>query len=274
MKTIEIMGGLGNQLFQIFTLLAFSYDFDEPIFFSEENLRHGWRKTTYWNTFLTGLMPFLRKNENTTFIMREPGFNYTPIPQVKNKNFKLFGYFQSYKYFDSWKDEIFNLIRLEHKKNGVKNKLQIPFENTVSLHFRIGDYKKIQDHHPIMPNKYYFDALTELSNKTNKKDWNIMYVCEEEDLSVVSERIKEFERIFPSMTFERLDGKLQDWEQMLAMSLCRHHVIANSSFSWFGAYFNTSQDKLVFYPSVWFGPSQGYKNMCDMFIPTWFEIKV
>jgi FkbM family methyltransferase len=48
---------------------------------------------------------------------------------------------------------------------------------------------------------------------------------------------------------------LADWEEMLLMSCCDHHIIANSTFSWWGAYLNDSAVKIVCYPSVWFGPA-------------------
>jgi hypothetical protein len=58
---------------------------------------------------------------------------------------------------------------------------------------------------------------------------------------------------FSLFKFERGNKELSDWEQMLLMSCCHHNIIANSSFSWWSAYFNFWEDKIVCYPSVWFG---------------------
>ena len=55
---------------------------------------------------------------------------------------------------------------------------------------------------------------------------------------------------------------------MIKMSGCQHNIIANSSFSWWGAYFNDNKGN-VYYPNKWFGPSQGYKCMNDLFPPNW-----
>ena len=62
---------------------------------------------------------------------------------------------------------------------------------------------------------------------------------------------------------------MSDWEEMLAMSLCNHNIIANSTFSWWGAYFNSNEDKIVCYPSVWFGPELKNNNTVDLFPEEW-----
>ena len=112
-------------------------------------------------------------------------------------------------------------------------------------------------------------------HQSGKKDWNVLYVCEEEDILSVNKTINALGVIFPLMTFLKLDGNhLDDWEQMLAMSICRHQIIANSTFSWFGAYFNTRPTKNVYYPNTWFGPAQGTKNMNDLCPDEWHKIIV
>ena len=52
------------------------------------------------------------------------------------------------------------------------------------------------------------------------------------------------------------------------MSVCKHNIIANSSFSWWGAYLNQYKPN-VYYPKVWLGPAQGDKKMDDLFPPSW-----
>jgi hypothetical protein len=273
MITIELMGGLGNQLFQVFTLIGYSLQSKLPFYFQDKHLSIGWRKKMYWDTLLSSFRPSLI-NTQTNLVWRESNFHYTQIPFLGYKdNIKLLGYFQSYKYFDEYKKEIFEWMDVESKKQLIRQKINLPDEeNTVSMHFRIGDYKKIQEHHPILSLKYYETALYLLRKQSGKKEWTVLYVCEEEDITEVEETIFKLREIFPNMTFIKLDGGLDDWEQMLAMSICRHHIIANSTFSWFGAYFNTSLTKLVYYPSKWFGPAQGTKNMNDLCPNEWQKI--
>ena len=68
------------------------------------------------------------------------------------------------------------------------------------------------------------------------------------------------------------DNTLADWEQMLLMSCCRHNIIANSSYSWWAAYLNTNPDKIVCYPSAWFGPTIGH-DTSDLCPPEWKQFQ-
>ena len=70
---------------------------------------------------------------------------------------------------------------------------------------------------------------------------------------------------FKELTFMKVPGELDDWEQMLLMSLCKHHIIANSTFSWWGAYFSRGGG-MVYYPNKWFGSALGEKKMKDLFL--------
>jgi hypothetical protein len=277
MLTIELMGGLGNQLFQIFAVIGYSLHNRTPFFFEDKEMSIGWRKKKYWETLLSSLKLYLKPTaKNLNAVWRENHFHYAKIPYLGMQDTKLLGYFQSYKYFDEYKKEIFELIDLKAKKESVRQKINLADEeNTVSIHFRIGDYKTLQAHHPILSLKYYETALYLLMNQSGKRDWNVLYVCEEEDIDMVNAKIKKLREGFPKMTFTKLDGaQLDDWEQMLAMSICRHQIIANSTFSWFGAYFNTHPTKLVYYPNIWFGPAQGTKNLNDLCPDEWQKIIV
>jgi hypothetical protein len=98
-----------------------------------------------------------------------------------------------------------------------------------------------------------------------------MYFCEDVDISDVNEVISYLSKIFTKLEFIRGENNLEDWEQMLLMSCCHHNIIANSSFSWWSAYFNSWEDKIVCYPSVWFGPSV-QKNTKDLCPPNWTKI--
>jgi hypothetical protein len=146
------------------------------------------------------------------------------------------------------------------------------------MHFRLGDYKKIQDFHPIMSIEYYINALNSVlnqrptNNSVNNPIRTVLYFCEDDDFECVSEKIKELSRNFPRMTFERRSVLEEDWEEIIAMSLCRHNIIANSSFSYFGAYFNTQADVQVYYPSVWLGPAFATKDTTQMCPPHWIKV--
>ena len=280
--TIEIMGGLGNQLFQLFTLISHSIRTKRAFYFENKPITHGQRKKNYWDTLLLNkLKIFIKPIASTgTIIYNEPVFHYTTLPWFnREQTIKLFGYFQSYKYFEEHKELIFRLINLKESQQHIREKVAptTEFDKIVSLHFRLGDYKYQQQNHPVMSVEYYEKALEQLITHTPiKKEWFILYFCEENDIVDVNEkinRLKQNEK-FKELTFIKAPSFLDDWEQLLLMSLCKHHIIANSTFSWWGAYFAEGEDKLVYYPSKWFGQAMGLKNMDDMFIPRWKKINI
>lgn len=273
MITTEVMGGFGNQLFQIFNLISYSLT-HKIAFFFENKKTSRIDRPYYWNNFFISLRPFLRvgSNEGNLSLYKEPNFRYNKIQSFKeiNQNFKFFGYFQSYKYFQDKQDEIYRFIKLNEQVEMFKN--EYDYSNFVSLHFRVGDYVNLQQHHPVMKSTYYIKALKSLIKCTKNDKWTILFFCEEGDIVYVNSQIDIIKQELPNLTFEKIDSKYADWQQVLVMSLCQHNIIANSSFSWWGAYFNKNVDKQVYYPSLWFGPAQGNKNTDDLFPPEWTKI--
>ena len=286
MLTCKLQGGLGNQLFQIFTTIFYSLKYTKPFFFlNNHQLGNGENgstiRYTYWESLLSNLKPFLKNmNEIPQLIfIKEKSFNYEDISEnfSTNTGIMLVGYFQSPLYFDRYKHMICKLIKLEQKTVLVKNKVKIDFDNisTISLHFRLGDYKNLQDFHPILSEKYYSNSISlildELSSNRIYKQTQIIYFCEDQDLEDVDKTIKNLKDLFPSVKFNRANPLLEDWEQMLLMSLCSHNIIANSTFSWWGAYLNNNKEKLVCYPEEWFG-SKAEHDTSDLFPDDWIKI--
>ena len=74
------------------------------------------------------------------------------------------------------------------------------------------------------------------------------------------------------MKFIKADDKAVDWQQLLLMSCCQHNIIANSTFSWWGAYFNENKNKIVCYPDVWFGSKLAHNDTKDLFLDSWDKI--
>lgn len=282
MLTIHLMGGLGNQLFQIVTTIATALENGVAFRFPySEQLTTGKVRPTYWDTIFKSIRPFAI-NINLATIPRivEPEFHYTPIPPI-NQSLHLYGYFQSPRYFEAQFEKICRLLRIADQRAAVRTEfaelLTAPsLAETVSLHFRLGDYKALAHYHPIMPPTYYKAALAKLPAD---KPYRVLYFCEAEDNADVAATIEDISKTFPYMTFVKVPDEVCDWKQMFLMSLCDHHVIANSSFSWWGAYFGwalakADGHKQVFYPSRWFGPAAGNKIMKDLFPAGWTRIRV
>lgn len=308
MITSHIMGGLGNQLFQIFTVISLSIDNRTNFCFSNKEKLCS-KRSAYWNSFFLSLRPYLISEEflNSSFIpnchfIREQCFNYVNYNEIvsnilinASKNIYLCGYFQSYKYFEKNYQQIYDLLNINQYKynllekiscfNILKNPLNLQnnfifendlrlYENVISMHFRLGDYKQLQNFYPLMKTEYYINCLNYLSSQLiNFNSYKILYFCENnlEDTMISLKIINDIQKKYPNVEFIRQTG-LEDYEEMLLMSLCKHNIIPNSSFSWWGAYFNNNKDKIVMYPSIWFGKDLEHNNVCDLFPENWVKI--
>jgi hypothetical protein len=294
-----LMGGLGNQLFQIFMTISLSIDTNKPFFFPDKEKLSSTRHT-YWNSFLSQLNPFLQTElfikDNVSKIINEEGFEYQEynLELIKTKNVLFYGYFQSYKFFEKNYRTIYNLINVDKYKNELiykirqvnvlKNITELMttdddlniYDKTISMHFRLGDYKNIQNCHPLMTLTYYSNCLKYLNKSgIDLREYKILYFCENNlsDIRDVITIINDLQLEYPYLEFVRQTG-LEDYEEMLLMSLCKHNIIANSTFSWWGAYFNNKEDKIVLYPNIWFGPILSNKNIKDLHPPSWIQISV
>jgi len=125
---------------------------------------------------------------------------------------------------------------------------------TVSLHIRRGDYLRTQDHHPVCSLDYYMDALSKFRDKEYK------FIVFSDDVDWCRNNFNE--------DFIFTEGNT-DYEDMWLMSLCDHNIIANSSFSWWGAWLNDNPNKRVIAPKKWFGPSYSNWKLDDLFCNDW-----
>jgi len=280
-----LMGGLGNQLFQIFATLAYCIRYRKKMILPYSTiLSTGISRPTYWDTFLSNFKRYTTFNANNNYtnedlyqfpMLKEQSHNYKEIPFVPT-NFLLNGYFQSFKYFRDVETEIFSIMNLQQQKTNVRNEFAYLFsENTttISMHFRLGDYKQKQDYHPIIPYRYYELSLLHIIMNTDLlKPITVIYFCEEEDNKIVGAIINKLKNELTAITFVKANDQIEDWKQLLIMSSCHHNIIANSSFSWWGAYFNQNKDKVVCYPKMWFGPA-AKNDVSDMFPSDWNKIE-
>jgi hypothetical protein len=203
----------------------------------------------------------------------------------------LKGDFQSYKYFEAEKLTLFSFFQLSKWQDGVRQeypalfestKSTAPFESidslvTVSMHFRRGDYKNLQHIHPLMPCEYYTKALGHIIDVADKypvDERRIRTLCffEEEDQDDILAFVQQLALQFPTVEFKTIDFSICDWKQMLLMSCYDHNIIANSTFSWWGGYFNQNPKKIVCYPALWFGSSYRASTN-DLFPTSWHKIE-
>lgn len=270
MISTELMGGLGNQLFQIFNVLAYSLRYKKEVIFPKDK-SDSQKRPDYWQSFFKSIGYLVGDESVRMKVLREPSFEFNGLGYIE-EDFMFYGYFQSYKYFEDQQDSIYKLIRIDKHKQNVIEKVNMVMDNTVSIHFRLGDYKGLSEYHPILTIDYYIKALLTIIQKTKNKNLKVIYFFEQEDVDQVNTIIDTLKTKMPSINFTPVLSDLLDYEQMIFMSLCQHNIIANSSFSWWGAYLNNNPNKIVCYPSVWFGPKFSDKNTKDLCPNYWNKI--
>jgi hypothetical protein len=306
------MGGLGNQLFQIFNTIAAALRNRDTFFFMNYEVlpgNPGHPRYTHWNTLLRGLRKYLTPSNNVTDKMfqslprwDEIGFQYTPVPTdtVKyTKPLRLHGYFQSDQYFKDKYAEICHMIQLSQQQTWIKNIYgneewsdHYPGSQTkqrilVSMHFRIGDSVQNLHIHPVMSLDYYYNAISHIVTATTTatpipESYSFLIFYEPCDRAIVEKNIALLKQQCShdktgvtygrDIQFHMVRNTIADWQQMLLMSVCDHNIIPNSTFSWWGAYFNANPAKIVCYPNIWFGPGVSHDTR-DLWPETWVKVE-
>lgn len=280
------MGGLGNQMFQIFTALGHMFKHDYVLALEEQSVLPNASttdRTVYWDSMFRTLIPFRRVGTISLPLYHEPAFHFNEIPN--NDNIQLHGYFQSPRYFEGEIDKIIALLDITSMRDRLAVTEQGRAVNgTTGIHFRFGDYVKLQEHHPLMTKEYYLDALEYILLKEPETK-AVTYFCEDQDLVRVTEIIDHLKQGLGirQLTFSRCEAD-EDQDEMLLFSLCKNHILANSTFGWWSAYLagacsvgsvgsvGSEATQIVCYPSVWFGPAKGPTNTDDLFPDTWIKI--
>lgn len=285
MITCNLMGGLGNQIFQIFATISYAIKSRNRFQFLNLTTLGGGSTTvryTFWETFFSNMKPFLISElPQPIHVIREKEFTYNELSvhEIENRNVMIYGYFQSYKYFEETYSIIYRLLNIDKMKKDLLNNINLSspeyldLENTISMHFRIGDYKQLQHVHPLTTYDYYERSLLYMQILKPNVNFRVLYFCEDCDIDDVLIIINKLITNYPIYTFTRGTNTLEDWQQMLLMSCCHHNIIANSSFSWWSAYLNSNSDKIVCYPSVWFGQAANNdtRDLCPI---NWVKINV
>lgn len=252
-------GRMGNQMFQYATLFAIAktrkYKFGIPLKNKSDN--------PYLNLCLDEAFPYLSAEDSSTVInlhrAQERNFEYNAGIFGIPDNTDILGYFQSEKYFVDYRNDL--LKEFAFNEDVYRKALDIRSitkEPVISVHLRLGDYKKLSDKHPVCTLEYYKEALSKLP-----EDLLIVAFSDEPDLA---------KSLFDSLERKYFITESNDQNvDMCAMSLCNYHIIANSSFSWWGAWL--SESKKVIAPSKWFGDAPGMpRNWSDIYCKDWIII--
>lgn len=288
-------GGLGNQMFQYALARILAQKNNAAVlldtsFFDqiEKRLGHTPRKfelavfNNYYGFASIDDIFFFKQLSFFNKIKRELGLNYPKMYREPSFRFdeKVFtiqtpvylrGFFQSYKYFIGYENFIrqlfvFPLDSLDEKNKNVMG--TIKSTNAISIHIRRGDYVNdatTQQYHGNCSLDYYLKAISLLTEKNEA--FTLFFFSDD------SEWVKEQFRDLPySKEFIDHNTGEHSWKDIFLMSLCKHNIIANSSFSWWAAWLNVNPDKKVIAPKKWFAKSEEELNTSDLVPPEWIRL--
>ena len=203
------------------------------------------------------------------FHFNEQLFNECP------DNVNLDGYFQSEKYFKNVEKEIReDFIFQDEILNPGKEMIDsLGDGRKIFLHIRIGDpklqwaYVNLQSAHPLQTWDYYAKALSEFPSDIPVIVFSdVIEWCREQEF------FKPDRFILSESTDEFSDGQRVPWTDLCLMSLCTDAIIANSSFSWWGAWLMENEDKKVIAPKKWFGKQFAHYDMSNLIPEGWIEV--
>ncbi|MFO0955413.1 MAG: alpha-1,2-fucosyltransferase [Candidatus Saccharibacteria bacterium] len=273
------MGGLGNQMFQYAAARSLAVRRGTSVCLDLSWFSSGFDENTTPRSYELDCFNLDRqtvKLDKNSFASRlgvnfsrqytEPHFHYDKNFSNLPKRSILEGYFQSEKYFHEVRDMLLADFEWQHDPLG-KNKSLVRniSENnrSVAIHVRRGDYvsnASAADFHGLTDKAYYTSAVKKIMKII--PDANL-YVFSD-DPSWCRKNLK-----FSQKTIYISHNKTGS-EDMRLMKLCRHNIIANSSFSWWGAWLNQNPNKIVIAPKKWFLHSES--NTKDVIPNKWIQI--
>jgi hypothetical protein len=275
MIVIKIKGGLGNQMFQYAVAKAYALEKNRPflldtsIFESYKlhnyGLHHFAMQPTFFKPFTKWQLK-LKKLVGKVVYFNEDNyafnFNANLFGLPSNLLF-LEGYFQTERYFLKYENEIradFEII--SPLKQQTKDTIAyMQTVNAVSIHFRRGDYIG-NAVHETDKTEYYQEAMKIIESKIE----NPVYFLFSDDMPWVKEN---FTTNFETHYIDFNDAAT-NFEDIKLMSSCKHNIMANSSFSWWGAWLNPNKNKTVIAPKLWFNNET--VNTSDVIPENWIKL--
>jgi hypothetical protein len=276
MIIVRLRGGLGNQLFQYAAGRSLSLHHDVDLRFDLYTYRKHPYRTFELSKFLipaveatraevhrfTGSNPvirYLNKRSNYFYCPRvcaQPHYHFFEDFFTLPPDIYLSGYWQSEKYFSEVsniiRNEVQPLVALDVRNLALQNRLKT--QESVSVHVRRGDYVSSTAYGSFFGalEKSYYDQAIEIIKKRVAMPTFYFF---SDDLAWCRDNFQHLQAEF----IDHNTG-VDSYKDLLLMSSCSHNIIANSTFSWWGAWLNQNPRKNVIAPARWFRSSYQTKK--------------
>ncbi len=270
---VNIIGGLGNQLFQYALGYSLARKHSGELFLDLTGFEHYKVRNFELDNF--NIKYQIAPNELTDKLKVKKIFNKTHIKEKclnfnknilrLNRDVYLNGYWQTEKYFDKYKDEIRSMYTFKNfdfvKNNELLN--EIKSTNSISVHVRLCDYVNNPEYAKIFfvcKQKYYKNAIEYMKKHVE----NPRFYVFSDDINGAKEFLPESENLIYCNT--------ENWQEDLYYAQStKHNIIANSSFAWWAAYLNSNENKIVIAPKHWY-TREAKRKYKDIIPASWVKI--
>ena len=292
MVIVRLVGGLGNQMFQYAAGRAVAYRHEVPLKLDISAFeRYGLRTCRLHHlnivesyatpaevarlarssqnrlvaklyTIVERCLPYYKRS-----VFRQRYDHFDPDILRVSRSVYLTGYWQSEKYFKDIEEIIRREFTIRNDPDAVNQEMaaMINKSTSVSLHIRRGDYvsnPRIRQTHGVCSLDYYEAAVAKLMQFAKDPHFFVF----SDDIEWAKQNLK----LQYPLTFVSHNGPERDYEDLRLMSLCKHHIIANSTFSWWGAWLSTNRRKIVIAPKRWF--SDPDRDSRDLIPESWLRV--
>lgn len=282
MNITRLYGGIGNQLFQYAALLHACQQNGAPGVIDESWLKPAQRgvidvlfrnvaTASTWDRFKATWIPW--PGRPYAKLLRAVGrlnpniVSDSAIPRLRTSpHVYLSGYFQTAAMVESVRVELLNHLRFElsaqTRRLGVYAAIQS--SNSVALHIRRGDYVTNSNAarlHGVLDRHYYDGALRLIRCRVGESARVFIF---SNDITWCRKNLADYRAVY-------VDEQISDLEELFLMAACKHNVIANSTYSWWAAWFNRNASKLVVAPARWYLDETSNRAVDVLFPTDWLR---
>lgn len=285
MKIVQFIGGLGNQMFQYAFYLSLKNRFPnvkaDLMAYDEYKLHNGYELEAVFNVkldqlskteasfFLENDRRWLIRKLRKIFKLRIPlfyerrEFKYDKYIVEDPSSLYYIGYWQCSAYFHQYREELLSNFTYRRTLNESSRELSkiIEHSNSISVHVRRGDYINNALLGGICDVAYYETARTTIETMVPDP----VYIVFSNDIAWCKRNLR-----LKNVFFSDGNSGSDSAADLHLMSLCKHNIIANSSFSWWGAWLNRNEQKIVIAPKKWVNSEDA--ELLDVVPDSWIRI--
>ena len=278
-KVVQVIGGMGNQMFQYAFARAIGDDVKLDITTFDKYKTWDYLldvfniKENYATDAELDQIKHKSKSKFPKLIRKMLGISKFKSNEIKETDLSFnkellqprdvayyVGYFQCEKYFKDIRTKLLEEFSLRKKldNKNIDMLKQINSTNAVAIHVRRGDYVELQHVHGLCNLDYYKRGIDYICKHVENPHFFVF----SDDMDWVKNNLE----ISSHVTYVDINDKYSGYFDLELMKNCKHNIIANSSFSWWGAWLNENPDKIVIAPKQWFANGNKIDIVCDDWI--------